>query len=138
MSAVQDIQLKPLFAPLAELRGIGPALLRLLTRVVGGDRVIDLLFHLPESYLDRRVRPTIATAQSGQIATLAQIRAVTTTQIASLSTTQMAGLSSTQLSQIATQQMAGHTLGRADVHAVGMITKHTLYGRYLADVAQRR
>ena len=71
MSAVQDIQLKPLFAPLAELRGIGPALLRLLTRVVGGDRVIDLLFHLPESYLDRRVRPTIATAQSGQIATLA-------------------------------------------------------------------
>src|SRR4029077_20442520 len=30
-----------------------------------------LLFHLPESYLDRRQRPTIAQARPGQIATLA-------------------------------------------------------------------
>ncbi len=33
--------------------------------------MIDLLFHLPESYLDRRQRPTIAQARPGQIATLA-------------------------------------------------------------------
>ena len=73
MSAVQDISLQPLFAPLTQLPGIGPALARLLARVLGGDRVIDLLFHLPESYLDRRARLTIdqAQAEPGQVATLA-------------------------------------------------------------------
>ena len=75
MSAVEDIFLQPLFAPLTRLPGIGPALAPLLARAVGGDRVIDLLFHLPESYLDRRLRPTIAQARSealpGQLVTLA-------------------------------------------------------------------
>ena len=77
MSAVQDNSLQPLFAPLTRLPGIGPALAPLLARAIGGDRVIDLLFHLPESYLDRRARPTIAQAyaqalaQPGQVATLA-------------------------------------------------------------------
>jgi ATP-dependent DNA helicase RecG len=33
--------------------------------------VIDLLFHLPESYLDRRQRPRIAEARPGTVATLA-------------------------------------------------------------------
>ncbi|HSU04106.1 MAG TPA: ATP-dependent DNA helicase RecG [Acetobacteraceae bacterium] len=59
-----------LFAPLTTLRGIGPALAQLLARAIGGDRVLDLLFHLPESYLDRRARPSIRNAQPGQIATL--------------------------------------------------------------------
>ncbi len=71
MSAVQDNSLQPLFAPLTRLPGIGPALAPLLARAVGGDRVIDLLFHLPETYLDRRARPTIAQALAGQVATLA-------------------------------------------------------------------
>ena len=39
--------------------------------MAGGDRVIDLLFHLPESYLDRRERPTIARGAAGGVATLA-------------------------------------------------------------------
>jgi len=55
---------------LTTLRGIGPALAGLITRAVGGERVLDLLFHLPESYLDRRARPTIAAARPGQVATL--------------------------------------------------------------------
>jgi ATP-dependent DNA helicase RecG len=75
MSAVQDTSLIPLFAPLTRLRGIGQAVSALIARVAGGDRVIDLLFHLPESYLDRRDRPTIAQARAqarpGQVATLA-------------------------------------------------------------------
>ena len=37
----------------------------------GGGRVIDLLFHLPESYLDRSARPTIREAKPGTVATLA-------------------------------------------------------------------
>jgi ATP-dependent DNA helicase RecG len=63
--------LTPLFSPQTTLNGVGPAVAALIAKVAGGERVIDLLFHLPESYLDRRRRPTIATAQPGQIATLA-------------------------------------------------------------------
>ncbi len=36
----------------------------------GEGRVIDLLFHLPESYLDRSVRPTIKEARAGTVATM--------------------------------------------------------------------
>jgi ATP-dependent DNA helicase RecG len=63
--------LTPLFSPLTTLKGVGPAVAALIAKVAGGERVIDLLFHLPESYLDRRRRPTIATAKPGQISTLA-------------------------------------------------------------------
>ncbi|HXT80658.1 MAG TPA: DEAD/DEAH box helicase, partial [Acetobacteraceae bacterium] len=42
-----------------------------MARAVGGERVIDLLFHMPESYLDRRSHPTIRAAQPGTVATLA-------------------------------------------------------------------
>ncbi len=71
MSAVHAATLAPLFAPLTSLRGIGPALAGLIAKAAGGERVIDLLFHLPNSYVDRRDRPTIATARPGQTATLA-------------------------------------------------------------------
>ncbi len=67
---MQHDALAPLFAPLTTLRGIGPALAGLIARAAGGERVLDLLFHLPESYLDRRARPTLATARPGQVATL--------------------------------------------------------------------
>ena len=67
---MQHDALAPLFAPLTTLRGIGPTLAGLIARAAGGERVLDLLFHLPESYLDRRARPTIAEARPGQVATL--------------------------------------------------------------------
>ena len=67
--------LAPLFAPLTSLRGIGPSVAALIARATGGatpgNRVIDLLFHLPESYLDRRARPTIRAASPGTVATIA-------------------------------------------------------------------
>ena len=62
--------LAPLFSPLTTLKGVGATTAALIAKVAGGDRVIDLLFHLPELYLDRRQRPTIARAQTGQIVTL--------------------------------------------------------------------
>ena len=67
---MNDDTLAPLFAPLTSLRGIGPAVAALIAKAAGGDRVIDLLFHMPESYLDRSARPTIRTAQPGTVATL--------------------------------------------------------------------
>ena len=67
---VEHDSLAPLFAPLNTLRGVGPAVATLLARVANGERVLDLLFHLPESSLDRRSRPAIRDARPGQIATL--------------------------------------------------------------------
>ena len=56
--------------PLATLPGVGPATAEKLARVAGGDRVLDLLFHMPETYIDRRNRPTIRSAEPGAVATL--------------------------------------------------------------------
>ena len=64
-------KLTPILAELTSLPGIGHALAVLLGRVSGGPRVLDLLFHLPQAYVDRRERPTIRTARAGQVATLA-------------------------------------------------------------------
>ena len=60
----------PLFAPLTSLRGVGEALSKLIARAAGGTRLIELLFHLPDSYLDRRVRRSIRDTAPGEMATL--------------------------------------------------------------------
>ena len=67
----QNLLLSPLLAPVTSLRGVGDAVGKLMAKVAGGDRVLDLLFHMPESYLDRRDRPTIRSALPGHVATLA-------------------------------------------------------------------
>ncbi len=65
-----DAPLDPLFAPLTTLRGIGPALAAKIGRAAGGSRIVDLLFHLPDGYLDRRVQPLLMEAEAGSVATL--------------------------------------------------------------------
>ncbi len=62
--------LAALMDPVTVLRGVGPALADKLARATGGTRVLDLLFHLPESFVDRRAQPSIAGALPGQVATL--------------------------------------------------------------------
>ncbi len=62
--------LGPLRAPLATLPGLGARLAVLLARLVGGESVRDVLFHLPVDYLDRRAAPKIRDAQPGTIVTL--------------------------------------------------------------------
>src|ERR1700761_7870572 len=59
--------LNPLFASVSSLPGVGPKLVKVLTRLLGGTepvgaRVIDALFHLPSSVLDRRLRPKLIDA----------------------------------------------------------------------------
>ncbi|HET9020092.1 MAG TPA: ATP-dependent DNA helicase RecG [Acetobacteraceae bacterium] len=63
--------LAPLFAPLTSLRGLGEATAKLVARAAGGDRVIDLLFHLPESYVDRRTRVMLRDVPAGRVVTVA-------------------------------------------------------------------
>lgn len=44
----------PLFAEIDSLPGIGPRLKPLLARLIGGEHVVDLLWHLPSGLIDRR------------------------------------------------------------------------------------
>ena len=71
--------LNPLFAEAQGLRGIGPKLVPLLDRLLGPPgrpaRIVDLLFHLPVSAIDRRARPRIREAPRDAIATL-EVRVV--------------------------------------------------------------
>ncbi len=62
--------LSPLRAPLSTLPGLGDRLAALMTRLVGGDTVRDVLFHLPGDFLDRRPSPKLREARPGMIATL--------------------------------------------------------------------
>ena len=66
-AAPADPLLAPLLAPLAGLPGVGPAIARRLREATGGgERVLDLLFHLPERYARRLPvdRPSEAPADS--------------------------------------------------------------------------
>jgi len=59
--------LDPLFAAASNLSGIGPKTAKLFDRLFGkgaaqDTRVVDLLFHMPVGFIDRRERSKIATA----------------------------------------------------------------------------
>lgn len=62
--------LAPLLAPLESLRGVNAARARLLARITGGSRVMDLLFRPPETVTDRRLRPALRDIKPGMIATV--------------------------------------------------------------------
>jgi len=62
--------LNPLFAEVEVLKGIGPALARPLHRL-GLDRVVDVLFHLPGSWIDRKKVDLLDEADAGRTITVA-------------------------------------------------------------------
>ncbi|MFQ5955072.1 MAG: ATP-dependent DNA helicase RecG [Kiloniellales bacterium] len=59
-----------LFSPAITVPGIGPRIAKLIAKLVGGDRVVDLIWHLPVGLIDRRFAPTVAEAPAGAIATM--------------------------------------------------------------------
>ncbi len=61
--------LNPLFAPVTVLDRVGPRIGRTLGKLAG-TRIVDLLWHLPTSVVDRSFSPKIANAPSGIVATL--------------------------------------------------------------------
>jgi ATP-dependent DNA helicase RecG len=69
-------RLAPLFATVRALKGVGPKIEGLLNKLVAPRhegahaRVIDLLWHLPVSVIDRPIVPRIAEARIGELATL--------------------------------------------------------------------
>ncbi len=67
---MRDQRLYPLFADLDTLPGIGPKLKPVLERLVDGPRVWDVLLHLPERWMDRRVRDSFDQTIIGETATV--------------------------------------------------------------------
>ena len=67
--------LNPLFASLSALPGIGPKLEKLFGRLFGRDdeppRVVDLLFHLPTGFVDRRNQPKLSDVTPDSVVTVA-------------------------------------------------------------------
>ncbi|HEY2534972.1 MAG TPA: ATP-dependent DNA helicase RecG [Xanthobacteraceae bacterium] len=67
--------LNPLFAPLSVLPGIGPKQQRLFERLLGRGseppRIIDLLFHLPSGFVDRRNQPKLSAVEPDTVVTVA-------------------------------------------------------------------
>ncbi|MCW9032623.1 MAG: ATP-dependent DNA helicase RecG [Rhodospirillales bacterium] len=59
----------PLFANLPSLQGVGPKLAERLENLCG-PHVVDLIWHLPFSLIDRRFAPKVAEAPPGVISTL--------------------------------------------------------------------
>ena len=66
----RPFDLDPLFRPLTTLPGVGPKNGKLIEKLVGGPKVLDLLMHLPVDFVDRRFSPQIAEAPQGRIATM--------------------------------------------------------------------
>jgi ATP-dependent DNA helicase RecG len=71
-AAMRPAILDPLFAPLTSLKGIGPKLAKPFGRLLDRTepRVVDMLFHLPYSAIDRRGRPKLGEVQADTIATV--------------------------------------------------------------------
>jgi ATP-dependent DNA helicase RecG len=67
---MRDPILFPFYNDLSSLPGVGPKLRPVLARLIGGETWLDLLFHLPVSWIDRRNRATIEEVQVGEIATI--------------------------------------------------------------------
>src|SRR6266540_70298 len=66
--------LNPLFAPVRMLPGVGPKLEKLYRRLLGREeppRIVDLLFHLPASVIDRRTRPKLRDVTFDTVVTVA-------------------------------------------------------------------
>ena len=57
--------LNPLFAETTALKGVGPALAKPLGRL-GLERVVDVAFHLPTSWVDRLVRDELMATDAGR------------------------------------------------------------------------
>lgn len=59
----------PLFANISTLTGVGEKSAALLSKLTG-DKIVDLLWHLPSNIIDRTYSPQLINAQNGRIITI--------------------------------------------------------------------
>lgn len=58
--------LYPLFSPMDTLSGVGQRYFRLLSNLCG-NKIVDMLWHLPSGYIDRRCSISLKQARNGQL-----------------------------------------------------------------------
>ena len=61
--------LNPLFSDVNSLKGVGPKISELLSKLLG-NKIINLLFHFPSGYIDRRFNPKIKDVIDNKVCTL--------------------------------------------------------------------
>lgn len=66
---MRPLVLDPLFKSVRTLNGVGPKHAKLFDKLLGGERIIDLLWHMPIDVVDRRHSPKLKDAKPGQIVT---------------------------------------------------------------------
>lgn len=62
--------LDPLFRSLTVLPGVGPKNAKLFEKLIGGAKILDLLWHKPVDFVDRSYSPKIADAENGKVCTI--------------------------------------------------------------------
>ncbi|MBU6234353.1 MAG: ATP-dependent DNA helicase RecG [Alphaproteobacteria bacterium] len=66
---MRPLVLDPLFRSIRTLTGVGPKHAKAFEKLLGGERVLDLLWHKPIDLIDRRHSPKLKEAKAGQIVT---------------------------------------------------------------------
>ncbi len=71
MASGRPFELDPLFRSIETLPGVGPRNGKLIDKLIGGPKILDLLFHAPVDFIDRRFTCPISDIPNGKIVTLA-------------------------------------------------------------------
>ncbi len=66
----RPFEIDPLFRSLTTLAGVGPRNAKLLEKLIGGPKVLDLLLHAPIDFIDRRFSCPIAKCPNGKVVTM--------------------------------------------------------------------
>ena len=67
---MRPFDLDPLFRSITILPGVGPRNAKLLEKLIGGPKVLDLLFHAPVDFIDRRFSCPVSDCPNGKVVTL--------------------------------------------------------------------
>ncbi|MCB1537509.1 MAG: ATP-dependent DNA helicase RecG [Rhodospirillales bacterium] len=66
---MRPLVLDPVFRSVRALAGVGPKHAKAFEKLLGGERIIDLLWHAPIELIDRRHSPKLKDAKAGQVVT---------------------------------------------------------------------
>ena len=62
--------LYPLFSDISSLKGVGSKTIKLLQNLLGGTKLVDLIFHLPTNFINRSYSPKLCEVIPGKICTV--------------------------------------------------------------------
>lgn len=66
----RPFDLDPLFLSITTLPGVGPRISKLMEKLIEGPKILDLLFHAPVDFIDRRFSCPISDCPNGKVVTM--------------------------------------------------------------------